>query len=290
MPRSGGQGGGGVEEPRPFGRVEPVAAGGPSRLPRHPSPLSEREVIRMIPDWLHVLSIVALLFGALCAVIVLVDVVRHPQHMWIMNVVWPVTALFGTVLTLWGYFRYGRLATQAKARDAMRHDRKMPSKTETPFPVMVGKGAAHCGAGCTLGDIVAEWLVVFAPVVAVWFGWHSLFSEKMFAVWIVDFIFAFAFGVAFQYFTIKPMRDLSPGQGILQAIKADAASLAAWQVGMYGFMAFASFHLFRDLLGARLVPASVEFWFMMQIAMLRGFVTAYPVNWWLVSSGIKEKM
>ena len=27
---------------------------------------------------------------------------------------------------------------------------------------------------------------------------------------------------------------------------------------------------------------------MMQIAMLCGFVTIYPVNWWLIISGLKE--
>ena len=29
---------------------------------------------------------------------------------------------------------------------------------------------------------------------------------------------------------------------------------------------------------------------MMQIAMLCGFATAYPVNWWLLRIGLKEKM
>jgi hypothetical protein len=29
---------------------------------------------------------------------------------------------------------------------------------------------------------------------------------------------------------------------------------------------------------------------MMQIAMLCGFVTAYPVNWWLIRTGVKELM
>ena len=33
-----------------------------------------------------------------------------------------------------------------------------------------------------------------------------------------------------------------------------------------------------------------EFWFVMQIAMLAGFATSYPVNWWLIRAGIKEKM
>jgi FtsP/CotA-like multicopper oxidase with cupredoxin domain len=32
------------------------------------------------------------------------------------------------------------------------------------------------------------------------------------------------------------------------------------------------------------------FWFMMQIAMLAGFLTSYPVNWWLLRAGIKERM
>jgi hypothetical protein len=244
----------------------------------------------MIPQWLHYLSIASLALGFLCAGVILVDVSRHPQHMGIMNVVWPVTALFGSLFSLWGYFRYGRLATDDKARAAMDRDEEMPSRKETPFPAMVGKGAAHCGSGCTLGDIIAEWLAFFVPTIAIWFGWQSLFAEKMFAVWVLDYILAFAIGVAFQYFTIKPMRGLSVRDGLVQAVKADAASLTAWQVGMYGFMAFAAFYIFQHRLGVRLETASVEFWFMMQIAMICGFVTSYPVNWWLISKGVKERM
>ena len=55
-------------------------------------------------------------------------------------------------------------------------------------------------------------------------------------------------------------------------------------------MAFASFYLFGTLLGARLATDTAEFWFMVQIAMLFGFATSYPVNWWLIRSGTKEKM
>ena len=67
----------------------------------------------MIPAWLHVLSVIALLAGAVCALIVAIDVARHPQHMWIMNVVWPMTALFAGPLGLWFYRRYGRLGARA---------------------------------------------------------------------------------------------------------------------------------------------------------------------------------
>ena len=210
--------------------------------------------------------------------------------MTIMSVVWPVTALFGTALTLWLYFTYGRLATRERMCAAMKTGATPPSRAETPFWAMVAKGASHCGAGCTLGDIVAEWLCFLVPTVAVSFGWHSLFTEKMFAVWIVDFVVAYLFGVAFQYFAIRPMRDISVGEALWLAVKADTLSLASWQIGMYGFMAFANFYWFQHLIGTSLRTDSIEFWFMMQIAMLCGFVTAFPVNWWLIRTGVKEKM
>ncbi|HWA69691.1 MAG TPA: DUF4396 domain-containing protein [Rhizomicrobium sp.] len=41
---------------------------------------------------------------------------------------------------------------------------------------------------------------------------------------------------------------------------------------------------------ARLESNSVEFWFAMQAAMLAGFAVSYPVNGWLLKSGLKEKM
>ena len=112
----------------------------------------------------------------------------------------------------------------------------------------------------------------------------------MYAVWLLDFVFAFSLGILFQYFAIVPMRNLSPGEGIIAAIKTDTLSLVAWQAGMYGFMAFAQLYLLEHLLGHRAEVDTPEFWFMMQIAMIAGFATAYPVNWWLIRSGIKEEM
>jgi hypothetical protein len=197
----------------------------------------------MVPAWLHGLSIAYLLIGFLCAAIIAADVARCPQHMGIMNVVWPITALFGTVWILWHYLTYGRLATHAKMHAAMERKEEPPSKRLTPFSIVVANGVLHCGSGCTLGDICAEWLVLAFPVIAVWFGWHSIFGDRIFAVWIADYLFAYGFGIVFQYFTIAPMRDLSFWQNIIAAIKADTLSLTAWQIGMYGFMALAYFYI-----------------------------------------------
>ena len=101
---------------------------------------------------------------------------------------------------------------------------------------------------------------------------------------------AFLIGIVFQYFTIKPMRDLSVGQGIWQAVKADIASISSWQIGMYGVMAIIQFVVFRPAFGGTAEVNSPEFWFAMQAAMIAGFCTAYPVNWLLIRGGVKVKM
>ena len=47
-----------------------------------------------MPEWLRLLSIACLILGGVCAAIIAIDLVKHPQKMWIMNVVWPITALY----------------------------------------------------------------------------------------------------------------------------------------------------------------------------------------------------
>lgn len=229
------------------------------------------------PNWLHALSWASLLIALACAVAIVVDEARRGQRMWIMNLVWPLTALFGGVLWLAFYWRWGRAGPSA------------PS-AEPPMAIAVAKGASHCGAGCTLGDIIAEWLAYAAPSVALALGWKSLFGEEMFAVWILDYLVAFALGVAFQYFAIAPMRGLGVRDGLVAAVKADAASITSWQVGMYGAMAVIQFLWFRPAYGGLAQVATPEFWFAMQAAMICGFGTAYPVNWLLVACGVKERM
>ena len=98
------------------------------------------------------------------------------------------------------------------------------------------------------------------------------------------------FGIVFQYYTIAPMRKLGFAEGVWAAAKADTLSLTAWQVGMYGFMAIAYLGSSARGLGSSSKVDTVEFWFAMQIAMIFGFITSYPVNWWLLRIGLKEPM
>ncbi|TDN36212.1 DUF4396 domain-containing protein [Hymenobacter sp. UV11] len=227
---------------------------------------------------LHTVAVVSLVVALLCVVLVALDIVAgHRQKMWIMNAVWILTPLYAGPLGLWAYYKLGRLSTQKKAMAAKEAGTEPPSQ-QKPFWQSVAVGVLHCGSGCSLGDLLVETFVLYVPFVVL--------GHAIFGAWILDYIVAFLFGIAFQYFTIKPMKNLSPAEGLKAAVKADALSLTAWQVGMYGWMAIATFVIFKHELKAN----NPVFWFMMQLAMLAGFLTAYPVNWWLIKSGVKEEM
>lgn len=196
----------------------------------------------------------------------------------------PLTTLFGSVIWAAIYFTWGRVAS------AHEHGRKNTAGLEGSIQFAVLKAASHCGAGCTLGDILAEGLAAVLPGILLFLGWQHIFIERTFAIWILDYIIAFVVGIAFQYFSIQPMRHLPVKAALIRALKADALSITAWQVGMYGLMAVAQFWLFRTFFGGDAVAAQPEFWFAMQLAMLCGFVTSYPVNWLLIRIGVKERM
>jgi hypothetical protein len=182
--------------------------------------------------------------------------------MGIMNIVWPVAALYAGPLAVWAYVKIGR-----------------PSiKRSKPFWQNVLVGALHCGSGCTIGDLLAEIFLFFVPV--------TLAGSGVFGAWAIEYGFAIAIGLLFQYYAIKPMRHLSAGKTLAAAFKADILSLTFWQIGMYGWMAISFFVFFHRVLKA----SDPAFWLMMQLAMLVGLITAYPINWWLLRKGVKEPM
>ena len=237
-------------------------------------------------DGLTIVAWVSLGMAIVSSIVIAIHLMAgHRQHMWIMDIVWPVTGLYAGPLAVWAYFRYGTASSHPAMMAAHEHDQPKPAERR-PFAATVALAATHCGAGCTLGDLIAETTIAMFPVVLSALGYQTLWHEKIFSAWVLDFVVAFVLGVAFQYFTIVPMQKLSPGKGIVAALKADTLSLTAWQIGMYGWMAIATFVIF----GHEIPKTSPVFWFMMQIAMLAGFATSYPVNWALVRAGVKEKM
>lgn len=269
----------------------------------------------MAPAWLTALAWLYLLACFSCAGVITCDIAVNGrrQPMAVMNVVFPVTALYLGPLGLALYWHWGRAAapaavppvtmspvvmsragaghagrvpgqsrpgTAAPAGPGAGHEPGPPGGRARPWWVTIALEVSHCGSGCTLGDVVSE-LGVF------WLG-LSIAGLTLGAEYAGDYIFALAFGIIFQYFAIAPMRGLGLKDGLLAAAKADVISLTAFEVGLFGWMAVMTFVLFPA--PHHLTPGSPAYWLMMQAGMIIGFLTSWPANIWLVRRGIKVPM
>lgn len=224
---------------------------------------------------LTAISWIFIALGMVTALAIALDVRKRPQHMTVMNITWPITGLYLPVVGWLIYIVMGRPDGMSPDSQSGHggHQHATKPKWQSVFV-----SVTHCGGGCTLGDSVA------APIVALT-GFTVLGSELL-GHFTGAFIGAYLFGLAFQIMPIMGMGESNFGKALVQAVKADTLSLIAFEIGMFGWLAFA----FLLLLPNTPSVASAPYWFMMQIAMIIGFATAYPANCWLVNRGIKHGM
>jgi hypothetical protein len=72
-----------------------------------------------MPHLLSTVAAISLVVAAACSLTIAIDVLAgHRQHMWIMNIVWPVTALYSGPLGVWAYYHFGRLSSVEKVKHA----------------------------------------------------------------------------------------------------------------------------------------------------------------------------
>lgn len=239
---------------------------------------------------LTIVSTVSLLLALLSAVTIVLNLGNYPQSMKIMNIVWPLTALWAGLLALWAFFSFEGKRPDNPSDTKMGMDMKMKMAPDmsmkmdmtmgkTPFWQKIALSTFHCGAGCTLADMIGE---SFGAGVLAALGLHGIGW-----LWGLDYILALMIGAFFQYAAIRPMSRKEPsGKVFLKALKIDFLSLTSWQVGMYAL----SYLLFFVILPEPLERTSCSFWFVMQLAMCAGFICSYPMNWFLVKKGIKPAM
>ena len=274
----------------------------------------------MAPVWLTVVAwlYLSICFGSTGIIAYDIAVNHRRQPMGVMNFVFPITALYFGPFAVALYWRWERpaartampsmsmsrpvesLSAVASAGEGMpmhgsqnafhemagaagsggADESASPGECARPWWVSMAIEVSHCGAGCTLGDVISEF--------AIFWLWLTIAGVTLGAEYIGDYIFALAFGIIFQYFAIAPMRGLGLKEGLVAAAKADFISLTAFEVGLFGWMAIMAFVLFPA--PHHLMPSSAAYWLLMQIGMIIGYATSWPANVWLVNRGIKVPM
>jgi hypothetical protein len=102
----------------------------------------------------------------------------------------------------------------------------------------------------------------------------------------VEYVAGFAFGLLiFQALFMRAMRGGSYLAAVRGTVLPEWLSMNALMAGMFPVMAILTT---QDPLAME--PMDGRFWGVMALATIVGGLLAYPVNWWLVASGLKHGM
>ncbi len=102
----------------------------------------------------------------------------------------------------------------------------------------------------------------------------------------LEYVLGFGFG--WSIFQALFMRKEIGGtylKALAKTFLPELLSMNMLMAGMIPVMMWA-----KSLAGGDISPLEPLFWFIMSMALLVGFVAAYPVNWWLVSNHLKHGM
>jgi len=100
--------------------------------------------------------------------------------------------------------------------------------------------------------------------------------------------YALGFGFGWSIFQALFMRGMAGGSyrlSLTSTFFPELLSMNCLMAGMVPVMTLA-----MKFVPAGRDPSGPAFWFIMSMALLVGFITAYPMNWWLVSHHLKHGM
>jgi len=133
--------------------------------------------------------------------------------------------------------------------------------------------AMHCVAGDGVG-------ILAGAVLARVLGLGGL------AEVILEYILGFAFGWAI--FQALFMRDMAGGSYLRSLARTFVPELLSMNLLMAGMIP--TVMTLRTRIASADDPTTARFWFVMSMGLLVGFITAYPMNWWLVTYHLKHGM
>lgn len=209
------------------------------------------------PDWLTPVSWFFVALGVLSAIVVLYEIVgrRHRQRNGAMNLVWPVAALFLGPAAVWAFRRWGRDHSAPSSPSEVGSDGRLSRDAVA--------GSTPGGAAATVGHFIGVPLVVASGL--------TIAGTNLWVLIIVIALLAIGLLFVFEYFFAAPVSRGTAGRRAGVALVAAALTVVAFDIGMGGWMLLMHFGNFMP------APTDIRFFFLMQIGLVLGFLTAYPM-------------
>lgn len=182
----------------------------------------------------------------------------HPVMKWGFILLVAYTGVFGLVLYILG------------CREPLRgtHERFVAKRWR-----QVLGSTMHCvagdGVGILSGAVISSVIALMGPVEIA-----------------LEYLLGFIFG--WTIFQALFMRDMVGGvysRSLKLTFVPELLSMNLLMSAMVPTMV-----ILRAWIAPRAGPADPAFWFVMSMALLAGFVVAYPMNWWLVANHLKHGM
>jgi hypothetical protein len=131
----------------------------------------------------------------------------------------------------------------------------------------------HCVAGDGVGILVGAALA-------------ALYDLARLQAIALEYVIGFGFGwTIFQALFMRDMLGNSYALSLRQTFLPELLSMNLLMAGMIPVHA-----AWRAAVPAVANVTAPAFWFAISVALLAGFVVAYPMNWWLVTRGLKHGM
>lgn len=131
----------------------------------------------------------------------------------------------------------------------------------------------HCAAGDGVGIIAGAVIGALLSLS----HWNDFLLE-----------YALGFGFGWAFFQAFAMRDMVGGSYILSLKETFIPELVSMNLLMAGMIP--TMKTLMKLIEGAGDPLQLAFWFTMSMALIVGFILAYPINWWLVTNNMKHGM
>ncbi|MEO8884093.1 MAG: DUF4396 domain-containing protein [Devosia sp.] len=132
----------------------------------------------------------------------------------------------------------------------------------------------HCVAGDGIGILVGAVI-------------SSILSLHGIGEVLLEYLLGFAFGwTVFQALFMRAAAGGSYARSLSNTFVPELLSMNLLMAGMVPTM----MQLMKSDFVSEAGPATPQFWFVMSMSLVVGFIVAYPMNWWLVANHMKHGM